>query len=746
MTLPASVSLRLKAIRHELQPRHLFPAFFAGIVIALMTVTIAVSFAALIFVRPINDWMSYGSELMVFTAIVAGLGMVFFSSFPGMIAIPEDRVAPILALMAALIIHTMGASAPPQDVAMTVLAAIALSSLLAGLTCYLLGQFHLGNIVRFFPHPVIGGFLAGTGWLLVIGSCHVMNEKYSSLDNMGDFFSWDVMLTWMPAAIFGVLLYSVSRRIKHYLTLPFLIVLAMIGFFIWLYFGGISVMAAREKGWLLEVDTSETFRPLQMVSWLGHANWGAILLQSGSMVAILLTVLISILLNTTALELAVDRDIDLNQELRAAGLTNLAGSLGGGMASCQSLSLSKLAAEMGAPSRLVGLFSAIICALILWFGTGLLGCIPRFVLGGILMFHGIEFLVEWVWDAFFELATEDYLLVQVILIIVTLFGYLEGVGAGILIATVFFVVKYSSITNVKAAFSGVNCHSTVDRWPPQKELLRTHGEEIHILRLAGYIFFGSANNLLNRIFQRYHDSKLPQLRYVILDFQHVSGMDASALVSMRKLIRLAIREDFTLVVTSMSEELAHHFEHDGMGFYEVPNLRAFPDFDHGLEWCEDQILEDESARLQKLPDSLQQILNNAYSWPIDITPLFRYLERIEMAKDQQLMKQGDIDSDLYFIESGRVQVHVELDNGRQMRVRTLHAGTVVGEIGLFVQRQRTASVMAEEEGVAYRLTSAQLKKMEIEEPSLALAFTHYIIWTMADRLSAQNLTIQALFD
>lgn len=746
MALPAFIQNWQREAYRELQPRRLFPSFFAGIVIAMMTVTIAVSFSALIFVRPINGWMSYGSDLMVFTAIVAGVGMFFFSSFPGTISIPEDRVAPILALMAALIIQTMGPNATSQSVALTVLAAIALSSLLAGLTCYLLGQFRLGNIVRFFPHPVIGGFLAGSGWLLVVGSCRVMNEKYSSLENMADFFSWDVGLSWLPGALFGIVLYVVARRAKHYLTLPFLIVLGLILFFVWLHFAGIPISEAREKGWLLEVEAEETFHPLQMVTWLGEANWSAILLQAGSFGAIILTVVISILLNTTSLELAVDQDIDLNQELRAAGLTNLAGGLGGGMASCQSLSLSKLASEMGAPSRMVGLFSAIICALLLWFGSELLGCIPRFVLGGILLFHGIEFLVEWVYDAFSELTMEDYLLVQLILIIVTLFGYLEGVGAGILIATVFFVVKYSRIKIVKAALSGVNCQSNVDRWPPQKELLLKHGEQIHILRLAGYIFFGSATGLLHRILQRCLDANLPKLRYIILDFQHVSGMDASALVSMRKLARLALKEKFVLVVTSIPKEIEHHFRQEGLAFNDVPHLRIFPDCDHGLEWCEDRILESELARFQKLPDNLRQILEDAYSWPVDISHFFHYLEKIEVEKDQELISQGDLDAELYFIESGRMKVQIEMEDGRQLRVRTLDAGTVVGEIGLYQRRKRTASVVAEEKGTVYRLTAARLKKMETEEPILALAFHQFIVCTLADRLSNQNSTIQALFD
>jgi SulP family sulfate permease len=627
---------------------------------------------------------------------------------------------------------------------MTVLAGIAFSTLLTGLVCYLLGRFQLGNIVRFFPHPVIGGFLAGSGWLLVVGSCRVMYETHSSLEHMGDFFSWDVVRAWVPGAIFGLFLYVVSRRARHYLTLPALIVLALVVFFSWLHFAHISVASARADGWMLEVKANQVFRPIQMSAYLGQADWGAIILQSGAFGAILLTAVISILLNTTALELAVDRDIDLNQELRAAGLTNLAGGLCGCMPNCQSLSLAKLASEMGAPSRLVGLFSALICAGLLWFGSNLLDYIPRFVLGGILLFHGIEFLVEWIWNAFFELAFEDYLLVQSILLIVTLFGYLFGVGAGILIATVFFVVKYSGIKIVKATLSGLTCHSSVDRWPPQKRVLQAHGEEIHILRLTGYIFFGSASNLLHRIRLRTLDPRLPRLRCLILDFKNVSGLDASALVSMRKLVRLALKEEFILAVSSITPDVEVHFRQEGLMLDQVSHLRLFPDCDRALEWCEDLILERESLRVQRLPGTLREILRDTYSWPVEIDPFFLYLERVDLEVGQRLISQGTLDSEIYFLESGRVNVVVELDHGRQMRVSTLEAGTVVGEIGLYLHRRRTASVIVEQKGTAYRLTAAQLKKMEAERPALAIAFHQFIIWTLADRMGNQMAALQAL--
>ena len=49
---------------------------------------------------------------------------------------------------------------------LTVIAATVGRTLATGLTFALLGVFKLGNLVRYVPYPVVGGFLGGTGWLL----------------------------------------------------------------------------------------------------------------------------------------------------------------------------------------------------------------------------------------------------------------------------------------------------------------------------------------------------------------------------------------------------------------------------------------------------------------------------------------------------------------------------------------------------------------------------------------------------
>src|ERR1700683_549313 len=234
------------------------------------------------------------------------------------------------------------------------------------------------------------------------------------------------------------------------------------------------------------------------------------------------------------------------------------------MVGFQSLSLSSLALGMGVKSRVVGLVSAATCLLLLCFGTGLLGYIPKFLLGGILFYNGLAFLTEWVVDAYFRLIREDYFLVVLILAIVAVAGYLQGVGAGIIIATVLFVLKYSSVNVISNTLSGDNHHSSVDRAPVEARVLDSRGGQIHILRLKGFIFFGSADNLLNTIRERQADKSLPRLAYVILDFQQVSGLDTSGLVSLSKLSRLANKAGFIVLAASVPVDIQNSFRNAGL--------------------------------------------------------------------------------------------------------------------------------------------------------------------------------------
>jgi SulP family sulfate permease len=157
----------------ELQPSILLPSITAGVIATIVTISFEISLAALIFSGDLGRFLGSGIGLMLYGAFAMGIVVALVTSLPGMVGVPKDTPAAVLGLLAAGIAASMKSS-PPTDVYATVLAAIVLTSLLTPIFFLLLGSFKASAIVRYIPYPVVGGFLAGTGWLMTKGAIGVM--------------------------------------------------------------------------------------------------------------------------------------------------------------------------------------------------------------------------------------------------------------------------------------------------------------------------------------------------------------------------------------------------------------------------------------------------------------------------------------------------------------------------------------------------------------------------------------------
>ena len=82
--------------------------------------------------------------------------------------------------------------------------------------------------------------------------------------------------------------------------------------------------------------------------------------------------------------------------------------------------------------------------------------------------------------------------------------------------------------------------------------LGEHGVQVYIWRLQGFIFFGTANHLLHKVRLRANDPQLPPLKFAILDFRRVTGLDSSAIFSLSKVKQLAARQGFALLMSQVS--------------------------------------------------------------------------------------------------------------------------------------------------------------------------------------------------
>jgi SulP family sulfate permease len=475
---------------------------------------------------------------------------------------------------------------------------------------------------------------------------------------------------------------------------------------------------------------------------LQQIHWDVIGRQAGNLAAVVMVSVITILLRATGIELITAQNADLNHELRAAGLANLVAGLGGGMIGFHSLIDAVLAHKMKA-TRLVGVVLAGICSVALVAGGAFLSFFPRPVLGGLLLFLGLDLIIEWVYKPWFKLPKVDYAMVILILAAINLIGFLEGVGLGLALAMVVFIVNYSSLSVVKHTLSGATYTSNVDRPRLYHQLLRQKGHWLYILELQGFIFFGTAQRLLDQIRQRIHDPALSPPHFVVLDFRLVSGLDSSAVLSFAKMKQLAQAHHFTLVLTHLAPKMQPQVSEL---FADPPVCRAFPDLDHGLEWCEDQAIETfESVGLSAKPPTLLKQLEKGLPRTVNAALLLASFERREFAPGACLICQGAESRELYIIEMGQVTVQRQLSSGA-VRLRTLGAGTIVGELGLYLRQPASASVVADQLTVAYSLTAAQLQRMEHDAPELASAFHRFIVGLLSERVARMNSTVQALLD
>lgn len=738
--------MNLSEFKKEFQPNILLPSLTAGLIAAIVTISMEISLAALIFSGDLNQFLAGGIGLMLFGAFAVGIVVALLTSLPGAISVPQDTPAAIFALIAASIALSMKGAEPKAAYA-TLVGTIAITSIITGAVYLLIAWFKASWFVRYIPYPVIGGFLAGTGWLLSLGAFGVMANVNLSLSTVPQLFTPDHLLSWIPGLVFAVILLLVLRKSNHYLITPGALVIATALFYGYLFISGISITEASARGWLLgPFPSGGLYQPLTPAS-LGLVNWSAILQNGDKIFTIVILSVIALLLNASALEVTVKQDINLNRELQAAGWANLLGGLGGSTVGYQTLGMSSLAHRLGAKSRLANIISALICGAALFFGASLISFFPKPVLGGMLLYLGLSFLVDWLIDARRALPTLDYILVWVILFIIASVGFLEGIIAGTFIAAILFVVSYSRVDVIKNVLNGSIYHSKVDRPKLHRDILHDKGDEIYILSLQGFLFFGTIQNVLEKIRHRIDKSDLCKLGFIVLDFHRVTHLDSSAVFGITRLKQVIQANNILMVWTEVKPEIVKNLELGGLKDDTDNSFIIKPTLDEGVEWCENQILarqgmNDLSGFIEKVESQLRRVFPDLQS----SDRLLQYLERRELREGEVLIKQGDPADEMYFVESGLVTIELKLPNNKHLRLRSIRGGAMVGEIGMYLQQERTASVSAARPSVVYRLSAESLKTMQMKDPEGAAQFHEWIVRLLAERIADNNQIIEALME
>ncbi len=200
--------------------------------------------------------------------------------------------------------------------------------------------------------------------------------------------------------------------------------------------------------------------------------------------------------------------------------------------------------------------------------------------------------------------------------------------------------------------------------------------------------------------------------------------------------QLAQKFSAFLILSNLSPAITEQFKPHkiiDLAIAEKINCYGFPDLDQGIEWCENQILENAIFRRRRFVHLLIQ-LEDVFTLPQQVQQFLNYLESSKIEVGHYLFRQGEIPSAIYLIESGQVSLIREIENEQTERLGTVGEGTVIGEIGFYGHFPQECSAISDRPTRLYCLSKERLHQMEEENPKLAAACHQFIAQLLAKRI------------
>jgi SulP family sulfate permease len=603
-------------------------------------------------------------------------------------------------------------------------------------------MFRWGRFIRFTPFPVVGGFLAGSGWLILRGGLDVI-AGHPALSAPPDGVAF---AKFGAAAVFIAIVLGLGRVVTSRLLLPGTVAAATVAFSVVAWASGVGDAALHASGWLLTLPGRTALWPPIALADLHNVDWRAVLLGLEYLPSAVVLTIAALLMNATSIEIDARRDIDLDNELRAVGVANIAAGALGGLPGFHSLSLTFLGKRLGGSGPIVSLTVAAMCLAALIFGNVVLNAVPAPLVGAMLVWLGSSLLSEWLIRSYARLSRWEYGVILLIFIVIVFAGFAWGLFVGVVAALMLFVVEYGRVDSVRLFVTGRDYQSSVDASEERRQTLSQHGDAILIMRLQGFLFFGTADRLRQRVERRATD-RATRTHFVVIDFRRVTGLDSSTVLSFIRLSQTAVREAFTIVFTGASDATRATMLRGGLDVGDDAPIRFIPDLDAGLKWCEDALLARtapgyQAAAVRPLESHLGDILDDKAI----AAKVAAYCERMALKTGQILIEQGTPSADIFFVERGHASVTVAAEGHAPVRLATVGPGAILGEVAFYLGEMRSASVIAEEDMVVWRFSRQSIERLQAEMPDVGLRFHEGIAAMLAKRLTRTNHLVRLLAD
>lgn len=390
------------------------------------------------------------------------------------------------------------ADAKTSDDAIQVVATLAV---LTGTILLVAGAFKLGFLADFISLPVLAGFKAGTGLLIISGQL----GKVFGIDQTGDNFfqkTWSA-LTQLPdadgrttllAALTLALLVALRRWAPR--AFPGALVAVALGIVL------SQVLDLEAKGVAVVGPVPAGLPGLELPD-LGLLE---VLLPAAAGIA-----LMSFVESISAARAFVrsdDEGLDGNRELLALGAANVGSGFFRGLPAGGGLSQTAVNDAAGARTRLAGAVTAGVALLTVLFLTGLFEALPQATLGAVVIVAAAGLVDLEAIRMLGRIRGSALLVASATGFAVLLLGVLDGVLFGVILSMLGLVRELNR---------------------PEIDVLDRPGDDELVVRIAGPVYFANVGNFHSRLLELVDAAPVPP-RTLVLDLLAVLDTDVTTLL------------------------------------------------------------------------------------------------------------------------------------------------------------------------------------------------------------------------
>jgi len=408
----------------------------------------------------------------------------------------------------------IGMVAPGGDTA-TLMSVSATLALLTGAFLLLGGLFRLGVVANLISDPVLTGFKAGIGLVIVLDQLpKLLGIHITKAGFLRDIGSIGAHLpeTSIPTLLLALVMLGLMLGLEHFAPkIPAPLVTVAIGI-------AASAFAGLDKFGIALVGKVEAGLPslaipdLSLIEQLWPAALGIALMSFVETAAA-----------GRAFTKRGDQQLDANRELVATGVANLAGSLFHIMPAGGGTSQTAVNNSAGARSQISGLVTAGVVVATLLFMAPLFGLMPHPTLAAVVVIASIGLISPAEFRSILKIRSMEFRWALIAVAGVLFLGTLKGILVAVLVSLVALMIRGNRYPLlVLGRKPGTNVFRPKSSEHPEDETF----PGLLLLRPEGAIYFANAPRIGQQI--RAHRLELAP-RVIALDFSAVPDLEFSAL-------------------------------------------------------------------------------------------------------------------------------------------------------------------------------------------------------------------------